>query len=65
MSANFRPVEEEALRRTRRTLLASTNWPAYQRWANIFKAAITAEMREAERHVQKVERADETKGICR
>lgn len=51
MSTSFRPVEDRALDRVRRNELARTNWPAYQRWANIVKAEIKKEMKLAEQRV--------------
>jgi hypothetical protein len=63
MGANFRPTEEIALRRCRRDMLCSTNFPAWQRWANMFKRAIKDRIAEDAAHVAAVERADQTKGI--
>jgi hypothetical protein len=59
----FRPVEEIALNRCRRDMLCSTNFPAWQRWANMLKGAIKDQISKDEAHVREVEEHDFVRGI--
>lgn len=63
MGANFRPTEEAALDRCRRDNLASTNFPAWQRWSNLLKSAIKQKIANDAAHVAQCNRDDQTKGI--
>jgi len=63
MSANFRPVEDVALRHVRQDQLTQTNWPAWQAWRNLVKRHIQKEIKLAEQRVRWYNRYDETHGI--